>query len=460
MTENNSNELIRRQRGYFQSGVTRSVSFRLQALDKLAGALRDFDQEIEKALYEDLGKVPMEAFMTETGMVLEEISFLKKHLKKWVKNRRVRTPIAQFPSKSFVSPEPYGTVLIMSPWNYPLQLCLSPLAGAIAAGNTAIIKPSSQSPCTAQVVKKLIDSIFPPEYVSVLILDHSESDRLLENKFDYIFFTGSQSAGAHIMEMASKHLTPVSLELGGKSPVIIDRTADLEIAARRVAFGKVLNAGQTCVAPDYVIIEKDLQDRFTELYFKNIEEFFPDNDWSDYPRIISREKYERLQGLVDEAVKAGAEAVGIKEKENLKIRPVVLKDTDFSNPVMKQEIFGPVLPVIPLENFEEGLDFIISHPKPLALYLFTRDRQFEKHVLNRVSFGGGCINDTIIHLATSEMGFGGVGESGTGTYHGKASFDTFTHYRSIVKKSVLIDLPMRYHPYNKRKINLIKKFMG
>lgn len=456
-----SKEIIGRQRGFFQSGATRSVSFRLKALDKLAGALKLFEEKTEMALYEDLGKSSMEAFMTETGMVLEEIKYLRKHLKSLCRTRRVKTPVAQFPSKSFISPEPYGTVLVLSPWNYPLQLCLSPLAGAIAAGNTVILKPSSQSPKTSALIKELIESAFPPEHVCTLLIDREETTELLKNKFDYIFFTGSQKGGKEILKAAAEHLTPVSLELGGKSPVIIDGTVDMGLCAKRVAFGKVLNAGQTCVAPDYVLIKKGLETAFVEHYMKALKEFFPDG-YEDYPRIISAQKHKRLKQLLQSACEKGAVMHTAEETENKdqKIFPVVLTDVSFDNPVMQEEIFGPILPVVTIQDMDEALRYVRDNQKPLALYLFTKDRAFEKKVLNTLSFGGGCINDTIIHLATSSMPFGGVGESGMGSYHGKASFDTFTHYRSIVRKSVFIDLPMRYHPYNKEKKNLVRRFMG
>ncbi len=463
MSTFNSKQIIERQRGYFNSGVTRSVSFRLNALENLSGALKLFEEKIEKALYEDLGKSGMEAFMTETGMVLEEIKYLKKHLKSLCKEKRVKTPLSQFPSKSFISPEPYGTVLILSPWNYPLQLCLSPLAGAIAAGNTVVLKPSSQSPATSAVIKDLIESIYSPEFVSVLLIDREETKELLENKFDYIFFTGSKKGGQEVMSAAARFLTPVSLELGGKSPVVIDGTCSMALAARRVAFGKVLNAGQTCVAPDYVLIKAGLEEEFSEHYLKAVKEFFP-GGYDDYPKIISAPKFERLKGLLTASVKAGAVIHGaekeITDDKNLKIYPLVLSSVGFDNPVMDEEIFGPILPLISVKDMEEALSYVREHSKPLALYLFTEDKGFEKRVLEAVSFGGGCINDTIVHLASTDMSFGGVGESGMGSYHGKASFDTFTHYRSILKKSVLIDLPMRYHPYNKKKKNLIERFMG
>lgn len=452
----NVSELILRQRKYFESGKTRSLSARLSALRALKKSIKDNEELICEALRKDLNKPASESYMCELGIVYEEIGYHQKHLRKWVKNKRVRTPLAQFCSKSFISPEPYGVTLIMSPWNYPFQLCISPLVGAISAGNCAVIKPSAYAPEVSSVIAKIVFETFPQEYVAVVEGGREENQALLGQKFDYIFFTGSVSVGKLVMESAAKHLTPVTLELGGKSPAIVDATADLEIAARRIAFGKTLNAGQTCVAPDYLLIEKGIKEKFIACYKKAIEEFFPTGDFGDYPRIINDKHFERLAGLMQgERVAFG----GSLRAQDRFIEPTLLDGVSPDSPIMKEEIFGPVLPILEFDSIDECIELIRANPKPLALYLFTKDKRAERAILDNCSFGGGCVNDTIIHLATSYMGFGGVGESGMGSYHGKDSFDTFSHKRSIVKKRYFPDLPMRYRPYTEQKDRLIKRFL-
>ncbi len=455
-------DIVRSQREFYLTGATLSVEFRIEALKKLKVAVQRHEEVLNQALMQDLRKTNFESYMTETGMVLEEIGFELKHIRQWAKTRRVKTPIAQFLSKSFVVPEPYGVVLIMAPWNYPVQLCLEPLIGAIAAGNTAIIKPSAYAPAVSACMATLISEIFEPSFVAVVEGGREQNTQLLEQKFDYIFFTGSSSVGKIVMEKAAKHLTPVSLELGGKSPVIVDPTADLKMAAKRLAFGKYLNAGQTCVAPDYLLIESGVKDKFLEFFKTAVEEFFPKGDFANIPVIVNEKHYNRLMGLIDGTVKQGAKIFlgGSGNSGNRFIEPTVLTGVTFDSPIMQEEIFGPILPVLEFEGSIDGiLDTIRRRSKPLALYLFSNDKQVQQKVLSSVPYGGGCINDTIIHLATSHMGFGGVGESGMGSYHGKKSFDTFTHYKSIVKKSNLIDLPMRYHPYSESKLKTIKMFM-
>ena len=463
--------LVKAQREFFLSGKTLDVGFRVEALKKLKVAVQSHEEAINDALMKDLRKSRLESYMSETGMVLDEIGFELKHIKSWTKTRRVKTPIAQFLSKSFVVPEPYGVVLIMAPWNYPVQLCLEPLIGAIAAGNTAIIKPSAYAPAVSSCIASLISQIFEPSFVAVVEGGREQNTQLLEQKFNYIFFTGSSTVGKLVMEKASKNLTPVSLELGGKSPVIVDHTANLKVSARRLAFGKYLNAGQTCVAPDYLLIESSVKDAFLVEFKKAVEEFFA-GDFSDSPVIVNEKHFKRLMGLLDGSIKQGAKIFlgGTGDLGTRFIEPTVLTDVTFDSPIMQEEIFGPILPVLEFGagsgatgsvagNVDEVLDIVKRRSKPLALYLFSNDKALQKKVLSSVSYGGGCINDTIIHLATSYMGFGGVGESGMGSYHGKKSFDTFTHYKSIVKKSNLIDLPMRYHPYSESKLKTIKMFM-
>ena len=454
-------QIVARQREFFLSGKTLDVGFRIEALNRLRDALRSHEKQINDALYADLRKSPFETYMTETGMVLDEIRHELRHVRSWARIKKVKTPLAQFPSRSFIVPEPYGVVLIMSPWNYPLQLCLEPLVGAIAAGNTAVVKPSAYAPETSSCVAAIIQETFEPDYVAVVQGGRKENEALLDEKFDYIFFTGSVAVGKLVMKKASEHLTPVSLELGGKSPVIVDASANMEIAARRLAFGKYLNAGQTCVAPDYLLIEKGLKDRFLPLVVKAIKEFFPDADYSESPVIVNGKHFDRVTSLIRDGIKVGDKVYhgGNADQGTRFIEPTILDNVTFDSPIMQQEIFGPVLPVIEYESLDWAIDRIRERPRPLALYLFSNDKAVQDRILGSVPYGGGCINDTIIHLATSNMGFGGVGESGMGSYHGRKSFDTFTHYKSIVSKSNLIDLPMRYHPYSGSKLGMIKRFL-
>ena len=452
----NISEIVARQRAYFLTGATRPLAFRLEALRRLRAALLANEALINDALQQDLNKTAMESYMCETGMVLEELRCHIRHLPQWLRAQRVPTPLAQFHARSFRSPEPHGLTLILSPWNYPIQLCLSPLIGAISGGNCAVVKPSAYAPATSAAIAKLLGETFPPEYIAVVEGGREENCALLEERFDYIFFTGSVAVGKTVMAAAAKHLTPVTLELGGKSPVIVDQTADLKLAARRIAFGKVLNAGQTCVEPDYLLLHRSVKEAFIAQFRAALDEFFPGGDMSSMPTIISEKHYRRVKGLLD-----GQRALigGETDDSRRFIAPTLLDETDPASPIMQEEIFGPVLPMVCFDALDEAIEFIRARPKPLALYLFTADRTAERRVLDSCAFGGGCINDTIIHLATTHMPFGGVGESGMGSYHGRQSFDTFTHWRSIVKKSTWLDLPMRYHPYSDKKLRLIRKFM-
>ena len=452
----NVTEILEKQRAFFASGATRNVAFRKRALLRLKAALAQHEEEIYKALEADLNKSKSESYLTELGIVLDEIGYHVKHVSRWAKNRRVRTPLAHFPAKSFRSPEPYGVALIMAPWNYPVQLCLSPLVGAISAGNCAVLKPSAYAPAVSALMAKIVGETFLPEYVAVVEGGRAQNQALLEERFDYIFFTGSVSVGKLVMEAAAKHLTPVSLELGGKSPVIVDESANIKVAARRIAFGKILNAGQTCVAPNYVLVEESVKEEFIAQFKKAVGEFFPNGDFGDMPHIISNKHFERLRGLLSgERVVFG----GGFDPETRLMEPTLLTDVSPDSPVMSEEIFGPILPVISFKKLEDAIREINARPKPLALYLFTAKKEVEREVLGACSFGGGCINDTVIHIATPHMGFGGVGESGMGAYHGKQSFDTFSHTRSIVKKGFFLDLPMRYRPYSEKKDKLIRKFL-
>lgn len=449
-------EIVESEKHFFRTGVTRGVDFRIDMLKKFRKAIIENDELISAALKADLNKQPFESYMCETGLLLEEINFHIKRLKKWSKTRRVKSGIGQLPGKSYVCPEPYGVVLIMAPWNYPVQLCLMPLVGAISAGNCAVVKPSAYAPESSRVISKLIESAFPTGFVTAVEGGRDANKALLDEPFDYIFFTGSVAVGKTVMEAAAKRLTPVTLELGGKSPIIVDETANLPLAARRIAFGKVLNAGQTCVAPDYLMIEKSVEALFFEEYKKALADFFPDGDMSGMVRIINDKHFERVCNILDNS---GSIAIGgARDAETRFIEPAVLTDVPIDSPAMQQEIFGPVLPVLPYEKLDDCIDFIRSRPKPLALYIFSENKMNQEKVLNSCSFGGGCINDTVIHLASSHMSFGGVGESGMGSYHGKKSFDTFTHYRSVLKQGKL-DVKLRYFPYKSGKEKITRMIL-
>ncbi len=451
-------QLVKKQRLYFEKGKTRSVSWRLAALKTLKKAILKYETEIEAALYADLHKSADEAYMCETGMVLSELSYMIGHLRGYARDRRVLTPLAQFHARSFTSPEPYGVVLVMSPWNYPFMLAIEPLVGAIAAGNCAIVKPSAYSPATSEVIAKIIRECFAPHFVAAVTGGREENAALLEQRFDFIFFTGSVSVGRLVLEKASRHVTPVCLEMGGKSPCIVDRTANLKLAAKRIVFGKFLNAGQTCVAPDYLFVQEEVKEKLLQEIERCVRRQLGAHplDNPNYGKIINEKHFDRLCGLMKSGtVRFGGEC----RRERLQIAPTVLTDVLPSDPVMQEEIFGPLLPVMTFRDISEVISYVTRREKPLALYLFTGSRAVQRRILGRVSFGGGCINDTIIHLATSRMGFGGVGGSGMGSYHGRDSFELFSHRRSIVKKYTWIDLPFRYQPYSGWKSALVKLFL-
>lgn len=458
MTEQEINAIVAVQRKYFQTGATLPVSFRIDALRRLYDAVSGSEKEIHDALRKDLGKSGFESYMCETGLVLEEISYMLKHVRRFAGEKRVRTPLAQFHSRSYKKPSPYGVTLIMSPWNYPFMLTLSPLVDALAAGNTAVVKPSAYSPNTSEVIRQILTKCFEPQYVSVVTGGRAENTCLLHEHFDYIFFTGSQSVGKEVMRSAADHLTPVTLELGGKSPCIVDQTANIKLAARRIVFGKYLNCGQTCVAPDYVYCHRSVRDRLIKEIVKQIRRQFGKKplDNKNYGKIINEKHFDRILGLIDkEKVVFG----GNSDRDALRIEPTVMDNVTFSDAVMQEEIFGPVMPVLTFDSLDEVIRNVNAMPHPLALYLFTSSKATGKKVTARCGFGGGCINDTIIHLATTEMGFGGFGESGMGSYHGKTGFDTFTHYKSIVDKKTWLDLPMRYQPYRKMHGKMVRFFL-
>ena len=458
MTEQEINGLVAKQRKYFQTGATLPVSTRITALRGLYDTISRYENEIHDALKKDLGKSGFESYMCETGLVLDEISYMLKHIRRFAREKRVRTPLAQFHSRSFKKPSPYGVTLIMSPWNYPFMLTLSPLADALAAGNTAVVKPSAYSPYTSEIIMKILSQCFDPQYVAVVTGGRAENTCLLREHFDYIFFTGSQTVGKEVMRNAAEHLTPVTLELGGKSPCIVDQSANIRLAARRIVFGKYLNCGQTCVAPDYIYCHRSVKDALVKEIKQQIQIQYGRDPLHnpDYGKIINEKHFDRILGLIEERKTVHG---GNSDRKALRIEPTVLDNVTFSDPVMQEEIFGPVMPILVFDSLEEVIDRINTMPHPLALYFFTSDKAAAKEITSRCGFGGGCINDTIIHLATTEMGFGGFGESGMGAYHGKTGFDTFSHYKSIVDKKTWLDLPMRYQPYRKMHEKMVRFFL-
>lgn len=451
-------KLVSVQRNYFLSGATLSYSARLDALNRLSRALIKYENKLVQALHQDLHKSVSESYMAEIAMTKAEMHYCRRHLENWMKKEHLKTNLANFHASSFTVAEPYGVTLVMAPWNYPVLLCLEPVINALAAGNCVVLKPSAYAPSVSTVLANMITAYFPPEYVAVVEGGRAENTKLLEQRFDYIFFTGSVDVGRMVMEKASRYLTPVTLELGGKSPCIVDQTANIGLAAKRIIFGKILNSGQTCVAPDYLIVHPSVKHALIEAMKKELIIMLGEKPLlsKEYPRMVNRKHYERVMKLL----KGGFAVVGgYGNPDTLQIAPTILDHVTLDAPVMKEEIFGPVLPVLTFEKRDELLRILRHFEKPLACYLFTRSRDMERWALKHLSFGGGCINDTIVHLATSELGFGGVGYSGMGSYHGKAGFETFSHRKSIVKKYNWIDLPMRYHPYAAWKDKVIRSVM-
>ena len=458
MTEQEIKDILQQQNHFFSSGKTIPAEFRLKQLESLKEAMIRHEADLAAALKEDLGKSRMESYMCEIGLTLSELTWMQKHLRSLMRSKRVSTPAAQFAAKSFRSPSPSGTVLIMSPWNYPVLLTLDPLIDAIAAGNTAVVKPSAYAPCTFDVMKTMIEECFPAHYVAVVDGGRAENQALLQQRFDMIFFTGGKTVGREVLRHAAEYLTPVTLELGGKSPCIVDSTAKIRLAAKRIVFGKYLNCGQTCVAPDYILCDKRIRDELITAILAEIEKQFGKEPLKNpnYGKIINEKHFERILGLIN-----GEKLVygGQSEPESLRIAPTVLNNITWDDAVMGEEIFGPLLPILTFDTLDEALDTVESHPHPLALYFFSEDKAAQKKVLDTCRFGGGCINDTIIHLATSDMPFGGVGESGMGSYHGRVGFETFSHYRSIVDKKTWMDLPIRYQKYTGLKEKMMRMFL-
>ena len=497
MTEAEIQSILQRQRAFFESGATRSVEARLEKLRSLRAKMQEREEDIAAALRRDLGKSGPESYMCESGLAMSEISWLLKHTRKLAKEHRVRTPLAQYVSRSYRRPSPYGTVLIMSPWNYPVLLSIDPLADAVAAGNTVVLKPSAYSPASSALLAELIAQVFPPEWVSVVTGGRAENTALLDQKWDMIFFTGSQAVGKTVMRKAAEHLTPVTLELGGKSPCIVDETANIRLAARRIVWGKYLNCGQTCVAPDYILCREEIREELIAAIREEIRRQFGDDPLSnpDYGKIINEKHFTRICGLIDNTVKgvgpqtagaagtaanadsaasarpasggtplsAGPHAVlaagGRRDARTLKIEPTVLDQVTWDDAVMGEEIFGPVLPVLTYEKTADLPAIVNSRAKPLALYVFSGNKENIRYVTEYCQFGGGCVNDVVIHLATPYMPFGGVGESGMGCYHGVQGFETFSHYKSICDKKTWLDLPMRYQPFKPIFNTIVKWFV-
>ena len=437
--------LILRQRTHFQTGATRSLEFRCAQLQKLGGAIETRETQLLAALRADLHKSSYQAYATEIGLVLSEIRFAIRHLPGWVRPQRVSAPPLVWPARGFIRPEPYGVALIIGPWNYPFQLVLLPLLGALAAGNCAVLKPSEFAPRTAGAIDDLIRATFPEEYVAVVQGEREVAEGLLRERFDTIFFTGSTSVGRTVMAAAARHLTPVTLELGGKCPCLVCADAPIEVSARRIVWGKFINAGQTCVAPDFVLVDRRIRDDLVEAMKRALREFYGDDPQRspDYGRIVNRRHFDRLIGYLGSGQIAHG---GQQDANDLYLAPTILTGMPADAPVMQEEIFGPILPVREMDQLDEALALLRDRPTPLALYLFTQDRAVHEQVLAKTQSGGVCINDTISHMIGKRLPFGGVGASGTGSYHGKASFDGFTHYRSVMRRSFRLDSRVRYPP--------------
>jgi acyl-CoA reductase-like NAD-dependent aldehyde dehydrogenase len=448
---------IAKQRDFFATGETRDYNFRVLQLKKLAQLIKENDQLIFEAVHQDLRKPAIEAFGSEILIVLSEINYVLKHLKSWIKPQNVGTPITLFPSSSCIYAEPLGIVLIVAPWNYPFALTIQPLIGAIAAGNCAVLKPSEQTPHTSKAIAQLINKNFDPSFITAIEGGIETNQALLAEKFDHIFFTGGTAIGKIVMEAAAKHLTPVTLELGGKSPCIVDAETNLEITAKRIIWGKFYNSGQTCVAPDYLLVQKNIKAALIEKLLEFIKTFYGDNPQQspDLARIVNDRQFDRLVNLLDEGkILIG----GNHDCSDRFIAPTLIDGVLPNSKIMSDEIFGPILPILEYNQLSEAIAFVNARPKPLALYFFSSNKQNQQRILQEISYGGGCLNDIIMHLGNPELPFGGVGNSGIGSYHGKATFDTFSHRKSILKNSFRFDLKFRYPPYTMT-IDTLKKFI-
>ncbi len=450
-------EIVKNQREFYYSGETMSIEYRKAALIKIRTLLYEHREEINAAFKADYNKCEMDVTSTEFYIVIDEINFLLKHLKKLTKIKKVRPSIANFPGKGYLIQEPYGVVLVVSPWNYPLQLTLAPVVGAIAAGNTVVVKPSNYAKNVSECMAKIFQEAFDSKFIAFVLGGREQNQQLFEQTFDYIFFTGGQKVGSLLMEKAAQHLTPISLELGGKSPAIVDKDADLDLAARRLAWGKFLNAGQTCVAPDHIIVHKSVHDEFVKLLIKYVKQFFyKDGALSDdFPYVINDKHVEMLKALIDpKKMIFGGHIFNGRALE-----PTILDNVTYEDPIMQDEIFGPVLPILTFDNLDEFLAAQLRRPKPLAFYYFTTDKKKAMRVMRRMPYGGGCINDSIMHMTSSTMPFGGVGRSGMGSYHGVMSFKTFSHQKSVLAKNKF-EVMVKYPPYNEKKLKFIKMLAG
>ncbi|HDD5097252.1 TPA: aldehyde dehydrogenase [Staphylococcus aureus] len=445
-------------KAFFNTQQTKDISFRKEQLKKLSKAIKSYESDILEALYTDLGKNKVEAYATEIGITLKSIKNARKELKNWTKTKNVDTPLYLFPTKSYIKKEPYGTVLIIAPFNYPFQLVFEPLIGAIAAGNTAIIKPSELTPNVARVIKRLINETFDANYIEVIEGGIEETQTLIHLPFDYVFFTGSENVGKIVYQAASENLVPVTLEMGGKSPVIVDETANIKVASERICFGKFTNAGQTCVAPDYILVHESVKDDLITALSKTLREFYGQNiqQSPDYGRIVNLKHYHRLTSLLN-SEQMNIVFGGHSDEDERYIEPTLLDHVTSDSAIMQEEIFGPILPILTYQSLDEAIAFIHQRPKPLSLYLFSEDENATQRVINELSFGGGAINDTLMHLANPKLPFGGVGASGMGRYHGKYSFDTFTHEKSYIFKSTRLESGIHLPPY-KGKFKYIKAF--
>lgn len=452
-------EKINKQRKYFSTGETKDINFRIEKLKKLRDVLKSEEEKIFEALKKDLMKSSFESYVTEVAMVYDEINMHIKNIKKWSKKRRVKTPLVQFPAKSFIKLEPYGVVLIIGPFNYPFMLTMDPLIGAIAAGNTAVIKPSESAPETSKILKEILEKVFDEKYVLHVNPERGKEvvEEILKEKFDYIFFTGSATVGKIVMKAASQYLTPITLELGGKSPCIIDKDCKLELAARRIVWGKLLNSGQTCVAPDYLYVHKDIEEEFIKKLEEEIKNQFGNNplESEDYSKMVNEREFNRVLSYIDkEKLVFG----GNYNRKTFQIEPTILKNVTWNDPVMEREIFGPIFPILSFENLDEVIRLVNSKDKPLALYYFSEDKNKIEKVINSTSSGGVTINDTLVHVSSSYLPFGGVGNSGMGEYHGKYSFDLFSNKKGVMNRKTFLDLKIRYAPFL-NKLTIVKKIM-
>ena len=451
-------DVLNKQKEFFKSGQTKDYNFRKYQLKLLQTAIKTNEKRIYDALYSDLGKIETEAYMCEVGMVLAEIKYMLKHMKRFMKSVKVNAGIATFPSKAYMAPTPKGSVLIMSPWNYPFMLTMEPLVDALAAGNTVIVKPSAYSPATSALIAEILNSTFSENYVYTVLGGREVNQDLLTLPFNHIFFTGSKAVGHEVLRQAEKNFVPVTLELGGKSPCIVCFGVDAKKVAKRIVFGKFMNVGQTCIAPDYVLVHESVKPLLMQSLICEIQAQYGENTLSDpnYGKMISKKHFDKALALLENQTPVYG---GKSDEESLKIEPTIVEDPALDSPLMQEEIFAPILPVVTFKTNEEALEIISRNPTPLALYVFSNDKKVQDYFLEKVQFGGATVNDTLMHIVSPRLAFGGVGSSGLGAYHGKRGFDTFSHYKSILRKSLKCDMAVRYRPFGKFKKKIIRKFM-